>query len=189
MQELSKEQIDLLRSPLPNEAISQHPTKPYLSSIKAIYVVERLNAVFGIGKWKVSNEIISTANSMIVVKATFKVEDYGIELEQFGGNDNGGEESKNFDLGDAYKGACTDALTKIASYLEIGIDVFKGKHREYGSTTNENLPTKQWLNKTSPFYKNAVTFLKNGGTLEKIKEKYLLSKEMEKDLLTQKNQC
>jgi len=27
---------------------------------------------------------------------------------------------------DAYKGACTDALTKIGSYLYIGMDVYKG---------------------------------------------------------------
>src|SRR5207247_2228312 len=30
------------------------------------------------------------------------------------------------DAGDAYKGAVTDALGKIASYLGVGIDVYKG---------------------------------------------------------------
>ena len=39
-----------------------------------------------------------------------------IAIEQFGGNDNP-------DRGDAYKGACTDALSKCASYLGIGMDV------------------------------------------------------------------
>ena len=118
-----------LRKPLPAEAVSQHPTKKFLSSIKAIYVTERLNDVFGIGGWKVENEIIEKVGAMIVVKAKFTIERFGLYIEQFGGNDNGGENSKNFDLGDAYKGACTDALTKIASYLEIGIDVFKGKQQ------------------------------------------------------------
>lgn len=117
-----------LRAPLPAEAVSPHPTKSYLSSIKAIYVVERLNQVFGIGGWKMRNEVITEKEigdqnkkkTMVVVKSVFTVPKYEIEVEQFGGND-------NEDLGDAYKGACTDALTKIGSYLEIGIDVFKGK--------------------------------------------------------------
>jgi hypothetical protein len=124
---LTQQQEDLLRSPLPAEAVSKHPTKTYLSSIKAIYVIERLNQVFGIGSWKVKSEIIDNKTAMIVVRVTLSIPEYGIELESFGGNDNGGENSKNYDLGDAYKGATTDAITKIGSYLEIGIDVFKGK--------------------------------------------------------------
>ena len=64
---------------------------------------------------------------MVVVKVTFEVPSYGIYYECFGGNDNGGENSKNFDLGDAFKGATTDAITKIGSWLGIGADVFKGK--------------------------------------------------------------
>lgn len=46
MEQLSPEQKELIDSPLPAEAISDHPTKPYLSSIKAIYVTERMNQVF-----------------------------------------------------------------------------------------------------------------------------------------------
>jgi len=38
MEKLSPEQIALIKKPLPAEAISKHPTKTYLSSIKAIYV-------------------------------------------------------------------------------------------------------------------------------------------------------
>lgn len=123
---LTPEQIRQLQAPLPAEAIKQHPTKTYLSSIKAIYVVERLNQVFGIGSWHLRSEIVDNKSVMIVVKSTLTIPSYGIELESYGGNDNGGENSKNFDLGDAYKGATTDALTKICSYLEIGIAVFKG---------------------------------------------------------------
>jgi hypothetical protein len=58
---------------------------------------------------------------MVVVKAIFTVPSYGIEYECYGGNDNA-------DRGDAYKGATTDALTKIGSWLGIGADVFKGLH-------------------------------------------------------------
>lgn len=118
-----------LNAPLPNEAVTQHPTKSYLSSIKAIYVIERLNSVFGIGKWNYTQKVIEKlANGTVVVEVDLFVPAYGIHLTSFGGNDNGGAESKNFDLGDAYKGAVTDAITKICSMLEIGIDVFKGLH-------------------------------------------------------------
>lgn len=134
MEKLTKEQIALLRKPLPKEAISKHPTKPY-DSIKAIYVTERLNEVFGIGAWRTKVEEVSesdhTAKSgnvrtMVVVKTTFEVPEYGIYFEQYGGNDND-------DRGDAYKGAVTDAITKVGSYLEIGIEVFKG----HGSGSKE----------------------------------------------------
>lgn len=130
MKEITKEMREKLRKPLPKEAISQHPTKTYLSSIKAIYVEERLNEVFGIGSWQTEVEFIekttaqkSNKNSvypvMVVCKLKFQIPEYGIKHECFGGND-------NEDLGDAYKGATTDAITKVGSYLEIGIDVFKG---------------------------------------------------------------
>ena len=118
MNKLPPELIKKLNLPLPKGAVSQHPTRTYLSAIKAIYVVERLNDVFGIGGWYIKHDIIE-ADTMIVVKGIFTVPEYGIEIEQFGGNDNA-------DRGDAYKGACTDALTKIGSYLGIGMDVFKG---------------------------------------------------------------
>jgi len=42
-----------------------------------------------------------------------------ITRQTFGGND-------NKDLGDAFKGACTDALTKAASQIGIGAEVYKG---------------------------------------------------------------
>lgn len=132
--DISQALIDKLKAPLPAEAIKAHPTKPYLSTIKAIYVVERFNEVFGLGGWFIQNEIVVSEPitkrtkegkeyqaKSVVVKSTFLCEKYGIQIPDiFGGNDND-------DLGDAYKGACTDALTKIGSYLYVGMDVYKGK--------------------------------------------------------------
>jgi len=141
MENITDEMREQLRSPLPPEAISQHPTKSFLSSIKAIYVEERLNDVFGVGAWTTRVEHIKDEQSqksnkngvfpvMSVVKLIFEIPAYGVYHECYGGNDND-------DLGDAYKGATTDALTKIGSYLEIGIDVFKGKSTH--STPNSNI--------------------------------------------------
>lgn len=129
-----------LSAPLPAEAISQHPTKTYLSSIKGIYVTERFNEVFGVGKWTVKvekiEEYLGKANKngdvprMVVVKVTFEVPSEGVYYECFGGNDNSDE-------GDAYKGATTDALSKIGSFLGVGIDVYKGKKTKKGGVTEQ----------------------------------------------------
>lgn len=127
MKTLTQEQINLLNKPLPPEAVKPHPTKNYLSSINAIYVTERLNQVFGVGQWQVHVEEVTTMpsgkNVMVVTKTCFEVEEYGIHLEAYGGNDNA-------DLGDAYKGSMTDAITKIGSYLGIGADVWKDKDKK-----------------------------------------------------------
>jgi Rad52/22 family double-strand break repair protein len=114
-----------LKEPLPREAVSPNPQKPGLSVIKVIYVVERLNEVFGLNGWHVDNEVVETGR-MVVVRATLSIPQYAIAIEQFGGNDNP-------DRGDAYKGACTDALSKCASYLGIGMDVYKGLYEQPGA--------------------------------------------------------
>jgi len=138
-QKITPEMYLALKKPLPTEAISQHPTKTYLSSIKAIYVTERLNDVFGCGSWQVRAEKVSeNENGMIVIKTILTIPEYGVYYESFGGNDNGGEKNKNFDLGDAYKGATTDGITKIGSYLGIGIDVFMGKGTKPQSQNNQS---------------------------------------------------
>ena len=125
-QKLTKEQERMLFAPLPREALRQHPSKHFLTVITPIYVLERLNNVFGIGNWEYRTEPVTLGPStgskgqMAVVKGVLDIPEYGIHLEQYGGNDNP-------DMGDAYKGAATDALTKIASYLGIGFDIYKGK--------------------------------------------------------------
>jgi len=170
-----------LSSPLPKEAITQHPTKTYLSSIKAVYVTERFNEVFGVGKWtiKVQPEHANFETGMIVVKVIFEVPELGIYYESYGGNDNGGVNNKNFDLGDAYKGASTDAITKIGSYLGVGIDVFKGKHDTKSPNTGEKKESdndKKWLNPGTPQWANALVKLKSDGTIQDIESVYKISK-------------
>lgn len=123
---ITPEQKAALDRRLPDEAVSQHPTKKFLSSIKSIYVTERLNEVFGVGSWRVETEIVERSERMVVVKLRFSIPEYGIYYECFGGNDNA-------DLGDACKGATTDALTKVCSWLGIGAEVFKGKQTGAGA--------------------------------------------------------
>ena len=185
MEKVTTEMRQALRMPLPKDAVKQHPTKTFLSSIKAIYVTERLNDVFGVGSWQIKvNHVTTTDKSMVVVKVEFSIPEYGIYFECYGGNDNGGENSKNFDLGDAFKGATTDALTKIGSYLEIGIDVFKGlgnaapapqqQPKKWLNITDSNgSDTKEWLNVITAINDGKIT------TIDEIKKHYSLSKEVE----------
>lgn len=120
LKKITKEQEQQLRQPLPAEAKKPHPSKKFLTTINAIYVTERLNDVFGVGSWGVKSEMIDNSGKMVVVKTTLSIPEYGIEYECYGGNDNP-------DLGDAYKGAVTDAITKIGSWLGIGVEVWKNQ--------------------------------------------------------------
>ena len=155
MEKLSQIQKDLIAKPLPPEAVTQHPTKTYLSSIKAIYVTERLNEVFWFWGWtiKVKKEE-HWEKWMVVVHVTFEVPEYWFYYECFWWNDNGGETSKNFDLWDAYKWATTDAITKIASWIGIWAEVLKKKKKWGNKTAPKETPTgetidddnKEWFN-------------------------------------------
>jgi hypothetical protein len=125
MMQITEEIREKLREPMPPEAISQHPTKSFLSTIKAIYIVERLNDVFGIGGWCIEHEIVSDEPDYVSMKGKIIIHDpVGIETPwQYGGH---GKTGKNTEPADGYKSAVTDCQSKCASYLEIGIDVFKG---------------------------------------------------------------
>lgn len=141
--DLPQEIQEILRKRLPSEAIGKHPRIQGLSSIKAAFVIERLNEAFGVGGWDDTVKVIdrSTREEMwgagtakekqitlhvATVHLTFFVEKYAIHKENFGGCD-------NVDLGDALKGTRTDALTKIASELGVGLDVYKGGHEQTGA--------------------------------------------------------
>lgn len=128
-----------LNAVLPAEAIKQHPTKSYLSTINAIYVSERLNEVFGVGEWQTKAEYInekSNKTTMVVVKLTLDIPAYGIHYECYGGNDNA-------DYGDAFKGATTDALTKIGSWMGIGAHVWKNDPTGAKTTAPQPAPQPQ----------------------------------------------
>jgi len=153
---MDKSLQDILNKKLPDWAIKTHPTKSKMSVIHPMAVVERLNEVFGIGNWQTRVEFIKSydwqqptkSGERKVYTATCKLQltvpYHKIHLEQFGG-------STNDDEGDAMKGSATDAMTKIASYLNIGAEIYKGngnidygtkpnKDKTYGDITNESEP-------------------------------------------------
>lgn len=134
---LSEAQLALLKAPLPEKALKPHPTKKNsegtpMTTIKPQYVIDRLNEVFGVGGWQFKTREVHHEKNIRTTAAlkeriefttaahsSLIVEQYGIHLECIAGN-------TNDDLGDAFKGAGTDALTKMASYLGIGADIWRG---------------------------------------------------------------
>lgn len=130
----TKELYTKLSSPLPDAALKPHPTKSFLTQILPAFVIERLNEVFGIDGWHAEYEDIESHDyeqqtkdgpvikTMIVKKChlSVRINDIWHMIEQYGGNDND-------DRGDAHKGAATDALTKCASYVGVGLYVYKGE--------------------------------------------------------------
>lgn len=123
IKKLSHEMKDMLNEPLPKEALKQHPSKKYLTTINPAYVIERMNNVFGVGGWVVKAEVVEATpgDKMIVVHITIAFPEYPtFVVTAFGGNDNP-------DRGDAYKGAETDAFTKACSKLGIGLHIWKNE--------------------------------------------------------------
>ncbi|HLJ25339.1 MAG TPA: Rad52/Rad22 family DNA repair protein [Candidatus Angelobacter sp.] len=124
-----------LLAPLPEKALSDHPTMEGFTAIEVAFVVERLNQVFGIGGWREAyrKSADSYQKTVIYHKGTpeqreeeiwtsaihgaFYIPEFGIYGEAFGGSD-------NKDLGDAEKGGCSDALKRWASHLGIGLYVY-----------------------------------------------------------------
>jgi len=146
VKQLTPEQLAKIAEPLPPEAIAAHPRMAGLSTIKGIFVTERLNQVFGVGAWSVKTELSSPITTVhtttnagrerteytAIAKTIFTIPTYEIYYECIAS-------STNSDPGDAAKGATTDAITKIASWIGIGIDIYKGKHGATPKPANANL--------------------------------------------------
>lgn len=113
-----------LRKGFPDAAYSFLAHKPEFTTLKAMYITERLNDVFGLGRWTIEFNIVEKTAENIVLQGEFISYDYDIHVpKQFGGHS---LNRKGMELADAYKSAVTDCQSKIVSYLEIGIDMFKG---------------------------------------------------------------
>jgi hypothetical protein len=121
---VSNEMRELLKAGFPGEAYQQHESKKYLTTLRAMYIVERLNDVFGIGRWNLQHSVVSHENGYVLMKGRLLIFDYDCYIpEQYGGHKT---EGTGVTLDDGFKSAITAILSKSASYLEIGIDMFKG---------------------------------------------------------------
>lgn len=124
---LSAEQIAKIKEDFPPEALSVDNSRGFpLTSIKAMYVIERLNTVFGVLGWgyEFSDPVLRNEEYTAKVKLIIYDEQHQPyhEISQFGG-----KKIVKDHYTDAYKSAITDGLTKAASILGIGHKVFKGE--------------------------------------------------------------
>jgi len=118
--QLTKPMIEQLLKPFPPEALETINYGAKLTTIKAMYIIERLNEVFGYGRWVHHHTIIKSDTKETIALGRLEILDYDVVVpEQYGGMRGGSA--------DSYKGAVTNSLSKCASYLGVGIDVFKGQ--------------------------------------------------------------
>lgn len=130
-----------LTTPFPDEALSVDSSRGFnLTSVKAQYVVERMNETFGMDGWTFTGEYQKEDNGVLYFgelavrvggETVVFTSDDGTQAETYeplwhtvegvGYSDN----KRN--IGDTYKSARTDALSKAASMLGVANDVFKGK--------------------------------------------------------------
>lgn len=140
--ELPREFRAKLSKPMPMGAIDS-PNNQGLTPIKAAYVMERLNDVFGVCGWRLVHKVWDVRPNTRTRKnyETGKLETYEVDhvvvegyieipsldartMTYYGGSDLDG---KARTPADGMKSAVTDCLSKCASTLEIGIQVYKGQ--------------------------------------------------------------
>lgn len=114
---------DLLSRPFPKSALSKDTSRGFeLTSIKAQYIVERLNESLGLFGWNLTGEYVEKKDGVLYHgKLHIKIGEQEKVVEATGWSKN----KKN--LGDTFKSANTDAMSKCASKIGVGNEVFKGE--------------------------------------------------------------
>lgn len=144
-----------LKADFPPEAYSVDDSRGFeLTSLKAQYMVERLNEVFGLGGWDLTGNYQETENGVLFFGALLaRVGDQGVEVQ------NVGYAAAKRNLGDAYKSSRTDCLSKCASWLGLGNEMYKGNVKPPGKSA-----AKSSRSKTKPDDSN-VSEIKKAGTM------------------------
>lgn len=115
--------FDKLRAPFTKDAYSADTSRGFaLTSLKAQYVLERLNEVLGFMNWSHGGEYEVQDDGSVLFKGALVVNLDGRTNKFFGV----GFSAKKKNIGDAYKSAKTDSLSKCASQVGVGNDAFKG---------------------------------------------------------------
>ena len=148
---LIQDQIIALRAPFPKEALSPDTSRGFeLTSIKAAFVIERLNEVFGLcgAGWRYIHSPFEQMDGEVITEVALQypvegsaaaavvwdeegrnwaflpnTSDWSWPIFACGGKKLG---KGGAPLTDARKSAVTDGLTKAASMIGVGHEVFKG---------------------------------------------------------------
>jgi len=120
MNKEEQELYDKLTKKFPDDAISSDTSRGFeLTSLKAQYIVERLNEVFGLSGWSLDGSFEKHDKGILFI-GYLKIKSLDHKVQAVGFSVN----KKN--LGDSYKSSRTDALSKAASWLGVGNEIFKG---------------------------------------------------------------
>ena len=113
---------DQLEAPFPSDAYTVDKSRGFpLTSLKAQFVVERLNKVFTIFGWDFLPNFVENDKGVLCEGVlTVRYNDQVRKVYQTGSS-----QHKKI-LADSRKSAATDCLGKAASWLGVGNDVFKG---------------------------------------------------------------
>jgi hypothetical protein len=123
MSEQTNKIYEQLTAEFAPEALSVDSSRGFeLTSIKAQYVRERLNEVFGFMNWTFDGEYKEVETDGVLFFGTLTVK-YGDEMNSINAV---GYAPKKKNVGDMYKSANTDCLSKAASNLGVGNSVYKG---------------------------------------------------------------
>jgi len=175
---ITNEIRERLRKPFPSEALGKVASKTYLTSIKAQYIIERLNDVFGIGRWTYIHEVIKEQENQVLILGQLMLLDYDCEIpKQYGSHK---IEGKGVEIADGYKSAITDGLTKSASYIEIGIDVFKGISGKKKNIKQELIAYKKNSKDFTEDFVKVMQYLKKDGNVSEVEKKYNISGDTKK---------
>jgi len=174
-----------LKAPFAPEALSSDISRGFtLTSVKAQYIVERLNDALGLGSWKLEGNYEKIGNGvMFHGKLTVEICGKTIQVENSGYAEP--KENKKSNAGDVYKSARTDCLSKCASWLGVANEVYKG---------NVQAPSKQKnngynKNNNNNYNKNNNSNKNNNNTNNNTKRNNIpyaeqLNKEMHKQIYT-----
>lgn len=151
--QIAEEIYKKLSAPFPEEALSKDSSRGFdLTSVKAQYVVERLNDVLGIDGWRVTGEYEYIKDKEGTIE---DVVFHGKLLIRIGRLwhiiESVGHSEMKKHVGDSLKGARTDFLSKAASLVGVANDVFKGKVKPPGSSQTSYSSSFKPKPKTNPF--------------------------------------
>ena len=132
------EKYEALKADFPSEAYSVDKSRGFaLTSLKAQYLVERLNDVLGINGWTIQGSFTKEDNGGMSYLGNLHLKVNGEivqTIEAIGYSD------KKKNIGDMLKSARKDALSKAASYIGVGNEMFKGNVAPGGGSNKTSTP-------------------------------------------------
>lgn len=156
---MKEEQIKELKSLFPKEAYGIDKSRGFpLTTIDAYYIIERLNKVFGMcGEgWGLKiKEYIRTETEITALSVFwYKNGDEIMEIQC-----EGGKRIVKTNITDAYKSARTNAICKGASFIGVGMNVYKGEYKD--NYSGENGEKKNFAGENSPRQQLKAILLEN----------------------------